>query len=99
MSEKPERTCISCKRKGSKGELIRLVNSQAGIVIDYTEKLPGRGAYVCGEKACIEKGLKEGALSRAFREKAQPPSPDEFYRQLRERVVRKINSLLGMARK
>ena len=96
---KPERTCVSCRKKGGKGELIRLVNAPDGAVIDYSEKLPGRGAYVCPERGCIDKALKGGLLSRAFKEGSKVPQPDEFYQDLNDKVLKKIISLLGMARK
>lgn len=96
---KPERTCVSCRKKGEKGELVRLVNAPDGAVIDYSEKLPGRGAYVCPERGCIDKALKGGLLSRAFKEGSKAPQPDEFYQDLNDKVLKKIISLLGMARK
>lgn len=95
----PERSCIACRRKGGKGELVKLADTPSGVVIDYLEKLPGRGAYICPEAACIEKGLKEGPLSRAFRRKVSPPDADAFYEEFKGKVARKIEGLLGMARK
>ena len=64
----PIRTCISCGKKRHKGELIRLALDPMGKVIQDKEKIrPGRGAYVCPEKACLE-GLTRGIrLQRAFR--------------------------------
>ncbi len=96
---KQTRSCISCRRKGEKGELIKLANTPSGVVIDYNEKLPGRGAYVCFEPGCIEKALKAGTLSRAFKHSANPPEAGEFQRMLAERVKAKVAALLGMARK
>jgi uncharacterized protein len=95
----PERSCIACRKKGEKGELIKLINGPQGIVIDYLEKLPGRGAYVCGEPACIDKALGSGQLSKALREKVEAPAWEAFHAELRAKVERKINALLGMARK
>lgn len=94
----PIRSCVSCRKKGARGELIKLANTPAGVIIDYLENLPGRGAYVCAEKACIER-LNEGALSRAFKSKAKPPVSQAFYEELAAKVRRKVESLLGMARK
>ncbi|HLB25751.1 MAG TPA: YlxR family protein, partial [Nitrospirota bacterium] len=99
MPAAPQRSCIACRRKGEKGELIKLAAGPDGVVIDYGERLPGRGAYVCAEKACIEKGLNAGALSRAFKRQAAPPDKAEFYKELTDKIYRKIESLLGMARK
>lgn len=94
----PVRSCVSCRKKGARGELIKLANTPAGVIIDYFENLPGRGAYVCADKACIE-SLSEGTLSRAFKKRALPPAEDAFYEELAAKIRRKVESLLGMARK
>ncbi len=76
--------------------------SPAGVIIDYTEKLPGRGAYICPEKECIEKLLKPGAggiLSRALKRSVEPPLKEAFYNELSGKIKRKASALLGMARK
>jgi predicted RNA-binding protein YlxR (DUF448 family) len=103
MKAQPERTCIACRKKGEKGELIRMAASPAGvIVIDYTEKVPGRGAYICPERQCIEKLLKAGAggaLSRALKQQVEPPQREAFYKELTDKVGKKASALLGMARK
>lgn len=49
----PERTCVLCRKKRSKGELIRLVFKDGGILVDPEQKLGGRGAYLC--KDCFSK--------------------------------------------
>lgn len=95
----PVRSCISCRRKGEKGELVKLAMTPAGIVADYGEKLPGRGAYVCAEPSCIRKALDARVLSRAFRSSCEPPSCDEFVGALKQAMERRAASLLGMARK
>jgi len=96
---RPERSCIACRSKGAKGGLIKLASGPSGVVIDYTEKFPGRGAYVCAEMVCIEKALDERLLSKAFRHKTVPPAKDEFYGELGRKVEKKIESLLGIGRK
>ena len=95
----PERTCIACRRKGEKGELVKLAYGPAGVVVDYNEKLPGRGAYVCPDRECIDKGLNEKALSRSFKHRAIPPDAGEFYSELKTKIEKKIAALLGMSRK
>lgn len=56
-----------------KKELIRVVRSPEGAVtLDFKGKLPGRGAYVCPNAACLAKARKSKALERAF-EAALPP--------------------------
>jgi predicted RNA-binding protein YlxR (DUF448 family) len=95
----PVRTCVACRRSGEKGELIKLANTPSGVVIDYAERLTGRGAYICADEPCIEKGLNEKALSRAFKRKAAPPGKDAFYEELKTKVEKKALSLIGMAMK
>jgi hypothetical protein len=62
----PQRTCVGCRQVNPKRELIRLVRTPQGIVIDPSGKLAGRGAYLHRQRSCWEKGLK-GALAQALR--------------------------------
>lgn len=65
---KPNRTCIVCREVKSKRELIRIVRTPEGNVeIDPTGKANGRGAYLCRQPACWEKGLKKERLSQALK--------------------------------
>ncbi|MEJ5365839.1 MAG: YlxR family protein [Desulfosoma sp.] len=70
----PYRTCIVCRSKRPKGELLRLALDQERRVIpDCRHRLPGRGAYVC--ETCLGSVLKGKALWRAFRGRLQGMSP------------------------
>jgi predicted RNA-binding protein YlxR (DUF448 family) len=40
-------------------------------VPDPRRRLPGRGAYVCAEPACIERATARRAFARAFRAPVQ----------------------------
>lgn len=61
----PLRLCLGCNEMKPKQELMRVVKNQAGEVrLDLTGKLPGRGAYVCRQKACLEKAFKSKRLNR-----------------------------------
>ena len=69
----PMRQCVGCREMNPKKELIRVVRSPEGAVsLDFRGKLPGRGAYVCPEEACLARARKSKALERAF-ETALPP--------------------------
>ena len=68
----PERTCILTRRKGTKGELIRLALGPDGSVApDVRARAPGRGAWIGvtrGElDAASAKGKLKAALQRAFK--------------------------------
>ncbi len=66
-----------------KKELIRVVRAPEGAVsLDFKGKLPGRGAYVCPNPACLAKARKSRALERAF-EAALPP---EVYEALEQQM-------------
>lgn len=43
----PERTCIVCKRKMPKKELLRFCVKENRIILDRFQREGGRGAYFC----------------------------------------------------
>jgi len=96
---RPVRTCIGCRQAFPKDEVVRIVASPTGIVIDYREKLPGRAAYVCPRVECISRALGKDMLSRALHTKVAAPTVDDFIERLKTAIVDRIRSLLGMAAK
>jgi predicted RNA-binding protein YlxR (DUF448 family) len=71
----PERTCILTRRKGTKGELVRLALGPDGSVApDVRAKAPGRGAWIGVGRAALDeandKGKLTAALQRAFKTSA-----------------------------
>ena len=62
----PQRTCVGCREVLPKRKMVRLVKTAAGVQIDPTGKLPGRGAYLHDRRECWERGLK-GALGHALK--------------------------------
>jgi uncharacterized protein len=65
----PERTCLTCRRRRPKAELLRIVRSPDGDVsVDPLGRADGRGAYVCrDDPRCRKQAVRRGALSRALR--------------------------------
>ena len=64
----PERTCVGCRDRAGKADLIRVVRSADGVVrVDRSGSAPGRGAYVHPDATCIGRAVSRGALSRALR--------------------------------
>ena len=64
----PERTCIACRKKRPKWELVRVVRTpQGGVEIDARGKEAGRGAYLCRRQECWEIGLKRRRLQHALK--------------------------------
>ncbi len=65
---KPQRTCITCRETKDKRELVRVVRTPAGdVVVDLTGKAQGRGAYLCQQLDCWQKGLQKERLTQALK--------------------------------
>lgn len=85
MKKIPQRSCVVCRTKKDKNELIRIVKNQTNeIIIDESGKKPGKGAYICDSIECLEKEIKIKALKRAL----EAEVPDEIYEKLRERIIK-----------
>jgi predicted RNA-binding protein YlxR (DUF448 family) len=64
----PLRTCISCRSKKDKKELVRLVlDMDNRVIIDELQKKNGRGIYLCDDKNCKDRFLKSKRPGRFFR--------------------------------
>lgn len=63
----PERTCIGCRLKARKPELVRLVwDGQTGVVVvDTAQVRAGRGCYL--HPGCGPAAAKRRAVGRALR--------------------------------
>ena len=79
----PMRMCVGCRVMKPKIELVRAVRSPDGeITLDFRGKMPGRGAYVCRNAACLARVQKMRGLERAF----GLPVPGEVFTQLAEQM-------------
>jgi predicted RNA-binding protein YlxR (DUF448 family) len=64
----PQRTCIACRTAAPKRSFVRVVRTTDGaVLVDPTGKRSGRGASICGTRACWEKALAGSLLDRALR--------------------------------
>ncbi len=63
----PVRMCVVCRRRRPKHELLRIVVTPEGFVLDESGKKPGRGAYVCPDRpeCWDEKKLRRFARNQA----------------------------------
>ena len=62
----PMRMCLGCGEMKPKRELIRVVKSKEGDILDLTGKKSGRGAYICKSVECFEKARKARKFERSF---------------------------------
>ena len=98
--KQPQRTCLGCRQVKDQSELIRFVRSPVGeILADLKARLPGRGAYLCNSRACMEAAVGRRQFSRAFRSECLAVDVPELAGKVAVELLRHLASLLGMARK
>ncbi len=72
----PMRQCLGCNEHKPKLELLRVVRTPEGeIVLDFTGKRSGRGAYICRNVSCLKKARKSKRIDRSL----DVCVPDEVY--------------------
>jgi predicted RNA-binding protein YlxR (DUF448 family) len=63
----PERQCLGCNSHKPKKELLRVVRTPEGeILLDFTGKKSGRGAYICRDVECLRKARRSGRIGRSL---------------------------------
>lgn len=67
MHIKQERRCVACRESKQQKEMLRIARINEDYIIDLTQKLGGRGAYVCNDHKCIDLTIKKRLLNRAFK--------------------------------
>ena len=79
----PMRMCVGCREMREKRSLLRIVKSAEGeISFDPVGKKPGRGAYICRDRACLEKAVKQKQLERALEQRID----EAVYARLMEEI-------------
>ncbi|MGI6298318.1 MAG: RNase P modulator RnpM [Saccharofermentanales bacterium] len=68
MKKQPQRMCVSCRVMHPKRTLIRLVqNAEGEICLDPTGRKPGRGAYVCRNRTCLQQAIRQHRFDKNFK--------------------------------
>ena len=77
------RMCVGCREMKEKRSLLRIVKSPEGAIsFDRVGKAPGRGAYICRSKDCLDKAVRQRQLERALETKIE----QAVFSQLMEEV-------------
>ena len=63
----PVRTCVGCRQRAYAGELIRVVARDGVLLPDPKRRLPGRGAHLHRDPACLAQAERRRAFPRALR--------------------------------
>ena len=61
------RTCIGCRERSAKSDLLRIVAVGAALVPDPRGRLPGRGAHLHPTPDCLALAERRRAFGRALR--------------------------------
>ena len=66
------RTCVGCRRTGSRSDLLRVVVTRGGsqepaLVVDTARSMPGRGAWLHPDRRCLELAERRRAFGRSLR--------------------------------
>jgi predicted RNA-binding protein YlxR (DUF448 family) len=67
VAREPERSCVGCRKRASRAELLRVARTPGGVRVDRHGTAPGRGAYVHRDPACVSEALRKGAFASALR--------------------------------
>ena len=78
MKKIPMRTCVVTREKLPKRELVRVVRTADGVIVDLTGKVNGRGAYLKIDKDVFEKAKNNKILDKHL----EVPVPDSVFDEL-----------------
>ncbi|WP_210414918.1 YlxR family protein [Microlunatus elymi] len=81
----PVRTCVGCRGRENKSDLIRLVRSGEAIVVDVRQSRPGRGVYLHPRPQCWEQAFRRRALARGLQ--AGNVDQDRLRTELAELII------------
>ena len=83
MKKIPLRQCVGCREMISKKELIRVIRTpEDNVVLDFTGKQNGRGAYLCKSLECFQKARK----TKGFERSLKVVIPEEVYDNLEKEM-------------
>ena len=80
----PVRTCVGCRQRGNRSDLIRIANFQGNLSVDTEKKLPGRGSWLHLKTKCLETAVERKAFVRAFRGKVDLEQVTDFVKQIEQ---------------
>ncbi|MDA8435705.1 MAG: DUF448 domain-containing protein [Actinomycetales bacterium] len=66
------RTCIGCRGRGGRSDLVRVVVVEGVLVPDPRARIAGRGAWLHPDPACLDLAVRRRALARALRAEVSP---------------------------
>ncbi len=100
LKSAPQRSCLGCRQVREKSDLLRFVLApDLSLIPDLQAKLPGRGAYTCIKRGCLEDALRRNQFSRSFKGQVLSGSPDVLVQMVAARLEERIASYVALANK
>lgn len=63
-----QRTCVGCRTRQTSSSMLRLRRRKDGVVVvDLQGRRPGRSAWVCPTRSCVDAGVRRRGIVRALR--------------------------------
>ena len=71
-----QRKCCGCGKIKDRGDLIKITRQKphGDIVINHSNKIFGRSAYLCYNKSCVEAAFKKNKISKILK----APVPEDL---------------------
>lgn len=96
----PQRSCLGCGAVKEKSELLRFVLApDRTLVPDLKGKLPGRGAYTCINKTCLQSAAARKQFARTFKGEVKDATADQLLLQVSTLFAERILAYLALANK
>lgn len=80
MRKIPMRMCVVTREKWPKKDLIRVVNTDDGVIVDLSGKINGHGAYLKKDMEVFEKARKNKILNKVL----ETDVPDTLFDELKK---------------
>ena len=97
---KPQRSCLGCGAARDKSDMIRFVlGPDGGLTPDLKGKLPGRGAYTCPSRQCLELAIKKKRFAASFKTPVAGLDPEKLTSGVRTLVTERVRGYLSLAAK
>ena len=80
MRKIPMRRCVVTREKWPKKDLVRVVNTENGVIVDLSGKVNGHGAYLKKDLEVFEKAKKNKILDRVL----EIDIPDSLFDELKK---------------
>ncbi len=84
MKKIPMRTCVVTKERLPKKELLRIVKTESGVVVDETGKVNGHGVYIKKDLSVLDKCKKSKILDKLL----ETNISNDIYNEIEEKITK-----------